>query len=210
MKRVKEYFKNKTGEQIFSLCLLISVTLIMLFCAIVRLCGGLWFAADMSKITAPSKILQETVKAALLIFELLFVYKILCRTSFLTCFGIAIAETLVGILLGETVNNSIVSNLFYMACYFIIPLCFRREWFSLIESAILYGLQILYSVLFMVGRIGGIDENAAYTFAFGIISTIDYKLFIIAMHLFIKYFGGIKLWKKQKRLIFQTAPLITK
>lgn len=210
MDRVKEYFKNKTGEQVFSLCLLVSVTLIMLFCAIVRLCGGLWFAADMSKIVEPSKFWQETVKAALLIFELLFVYKILCRTSFLTCFGIAIAETLVGILLGETVNNSIVSNLFYMACYFIIPLCFRREWFSLIESAILYGLQILYSVLFMVGRIGGIDENAAYTFAFGIISTIDYKLFIIAMYLFIKYFGGIKLWKKQKRLIFQIAPLITK
>lgn len=210
MNRVKEYFKNKTGEQIFSLCLLISVTLIMLFCAIVRLCGGLWFAAELSKITAPSKFWQETVKATLLIFELLFVYKILCRTSFLTCFGIAIAETLVGILLGETVNNSIVSNLFYMACYFIIPLCFRREWFSLLEGAILYGLQILYSVLFMVGRIGGIDENAAYTFAFGIISTIDYKLFIVAMYLFIKYFGGIKLWKKQKRLIFQTAPLITK
>lgn len=210
MNRVKGYFKNKTGEQVFSLCLLISVTLIMLFCAIVRLCGGLWFAADMSKITAPSKFWQETVKATLLIFELLFVYKILCRTHFFTCFCIAIAETLVGILLGETVNNSIVSNLFYMACYFIIPLCFRREWFSLLESAILYGLQLLYSVLFMVGRIGGIDENAAYTFAFGIISTIDYKLFIIAMYLFIKYFGGIKLWKKQKRLIFQTAPLIMK
>ena len=210
MNRVKGYFKNKTGEQIFALCLLISVTLIMLFCAIVRLCGGLWFAADMSKITAPSKFWQETVKATLLIFELLFVYKILCRTSFFTCFGIAIAETLVGILLGETVNNSIVSNLFYMACYFIIPLCFRREWFSLLESAILYGLQILYSVLFMVGRIGGIDENAAYTFAFGIISAIDYKLFIVAMYLFIKYFGGIKLWKKQKRLIFQTAPPTTK
>lgn len=210
MNRVKEYFKNKTGEQIFSLCLLTSVTLIMLFCAIVRLCGGLWFAADMSKITAPSKIWQETVKATLLIFELLFVYKILCRTSFLTCFGIAIAETLVGILLGETVNNSIVSNLFYMACYFIIPLCFRRKLFSLLESAILYGLQILYAALFLTGRIGGIDTQAAYNFVISVLGTIDYKLFIVAMYLFIKYFGGIKLWKKQKRLIFQTAPLITK
>lgn len=202
--------KNKTAEQIFSVCLLISIVFIMLFCAIVRLCGGLWFAADMSKIVEPSKLWQEVIKGALLVFELLFVYKILCRTSWLFCFVIAVIETLVGILLGETINNSIVSNLFYMMCYFIIPLCFRRKWFSLLESAILYGLQLLYSVLFMVGRIGGIDENAAYTFAFGIISTIDYKLFIIAMYLFIKYFGGIKLWKKQKRLIFQAAPLITK
>ena len=210
MKRVKEYFKNKTGEQVFSLCLLISVTLIMLFCAIVRLCGGLWFAADMSKIVEPSKFWQETVKATLLVFELLFVYKILCRTSFFTCFGIALAEALVGILLGETVNNAIVSNLFYMACYFIIPLCFRREWFSLLESAILYGLQILYAALFLTGRIGGIDTQAAYNFAYNVLGTIDYKLFIVAMYLFIKYFGGIKLWKKQKRLIFQTDPPITK
>lgn len=210
MKRVKEYFKNKTGEQIFALCLLVSVILLMLFCAIVRLCGGLWFAADMSKIVEPSKFWQEIVKGILLLTELLFVYKILCRTSFFICFLIALAETLVGILLGETVNNSIVSNLFYIACYFIIPLCFRREWFSLLESAILYGLQFLYAILFLTGRIGGIEINAGFNFVISVLGTIDYKLFIIAMYLFIKYFGGIKLWKKQNRLIFQTAPLTTK
>lgn len=204
MKRVKEYFKNKTGEQIFSLCLLISVTLIMLFCAIVRLCGGLWFAADMSKITAPSKIWQETVKATLLIFELLFVYKILCRTSFLICFGIAIAETLVGILLGETVNNAIVTNLFNMACIFFIPVFFVRSWFSLLENALLYGLSMLYSIVFLVGRIGGIDTEAAYNFTISILGMIDFKLFFVALYLVVKYFGGIRLWKTQKRLIFQT------
>lgn len=210
MKRVKEYFKNKTGEQIFALCLLVSVILVMLFCAIVRLCGGLWFAAEMSKIVEPSKFWQETIKGILLLTELIFVYKILGRTSFFICFLIALAETLVGILLGETIDNAIISNLFYMACYFIIPLCFRREWFSLLESAILYGLQILYAALFLTGRIGGIDTQAAYNFVISVLGTIDYKLFVVAMYLFIKYFGGIKLWKKQKRLIFQTAPLITK
>ena len=34
MKRLKEYFSNKTGEQIFALCLLVSVVAVMLFCAI--------------------------------------------------------------------------------------------------------------------------------------------------------------------------------
>ena len=204
MKRVKEYFKNKTGEQIFALCLLISVTLIMLFCAIVRLCGGLWFTADLSKITEPSKSWQETVKAALLIFELLFVYKILCRTSFLKCFGIAIAETLVGILLGETVNNSIVSNLFYMACIFIIPFCFHKSWFVLLESGIYYVVSFLYCALFLVGRIGGIDGESAYNFYISVMGSIDQKLFSVALYLVVKYFGGIRLWKTQKRLIFQT------
>ena len=203
MKRVKEYFKNKTGEQIFALCLLISVTLIMLFCAIVRLCGGLWFAADLSKITAPSKFWQETVKATLLIFELLFVYKILCRTSFFTCFGIAIAETLVGILLGETVNNAIIINLFNMACILFIPVFFVRSWFSLLENALLYGLSMLYGIVFLVGRIGGIDTEAAYNFVYNILGIIDFKLFFVALYLVVKYFGGIRLWKTQKRLIFQ-------
>lgn len=97
---MKAIFKNKTAEQTFSVCLLISIVFIMLFCAIVRLCGGLWFAADISKIVEPSKLWQEVIKGALLVFELLFVYKILCRTSFFTCFLIAFGETLVGILLG--------------------------------------------------------------------------------------------------------------
>ena len=203
MNRVKGYFKNKTGEQIFALCLLVSVILLMLFCAIVRLCGGLWFAADMSKITAPSKILQETVKAALLIFELIFVYKILCRVSFFTCFGIAIAETLVGILLGETVNNAIIINLFNMACILFIPVFFVRSWFSLLENALLYGLSMLYGIVFLVGRIGGIDTEAAYNFVYNILGIIDFKLFFVALYLVVKYFGGIRLWKTQKRLIFQ-------
>lgn len=203
MKRVKEYFKNKTGEQIFALCLLVSVILVMLFCAIVRLCGGLWFAADMSKIVEPSKFWQEVIKGILLLIELLFVYKILCRTSFFICFLIAFGETLVGILLGETVNNAIVTNLFNMACILFIPVFFVRSWFSLLENALLYGLSMLYSIVFLVGRIGGIDTEAAYNFVYNILGIIDFKLFFVALYLVVKYFGGIRLWKTQKRLIFQ-------
>lgn len=205
MKRVKEYFKNKTGEQIFALCLLVSVILVMLFCAIVRLCGGLWFAADMSKIVEPSKFWQEIVKGILLLTELLFVYKILCRTSFFICFLIALGETLAGILLGETVNNAIVTNLFNMACILFIPVFFVRSWFSFLENALLYGLSMLYSIVFLVGRIGGIDTEAAYNFVYNILGIIDFKLFFVALYLVVKYFGGIRLWKTQKRLIFQTG-----
>ena len=203
MKRVKEYFKNKTGEQIFALCLLVSVILVMLFCAIVRLCGGLWFAADMSKIVEPSKFWQEIIKGTLLLTELIFVYKILCRTSFFICFLIALAETLVGILLGETVNNAIIINLFNMACILFIPIFFVRSWFSLLENALLYGLSMLYGIVFLVGRIGGIDTEAAYNFVYNILGIIDFKLFFVALYLVVKYFGGIRLWKTQKRLIFQ-------
>ena len=204
MKRLKEYFSNKTGEQIFALCLLVSVVAVMLFCAIVRLCGGLWFTADLESVPEPSKFWQEVIKGALLIFELLFVYKILCRTSWLICFGIALAETLIGILLGETINNSIVSNLFYMACILFIPIIFVRSWFSLLENAILYALSMLYSIVFLVGRIGNLSPDLGYNFIISILGTIDFKLFFVSLYLIVKYFGGIRLWKKQKRLIFQT------
>lgn len=195
--------KNKTAEQIFSICLLISIVFIMLFCAIVRLCGGLWFAADMSKIVEPSKLWQEVIKSALLVFELVFIYKILCRANWLVCFGVAVVETLVGIILGETISNTIVSNLFYMACILFIPVFFVRSWFSLLENAILYCLSMLYGIVFLVGRIGGIGD-LGYSFIESVLGAIDFKLFFVALYLVVKYFGGIRLWKTQKRLIFQT------
>lgn len=205
MKRLKEYFSNKTGEQIFALCLLVSVVAVMLFCAIVRLCGGLWFTADLESIPEPRQIWQEVISAILLIFELLFVYKILCRANWFVCFVIAIIQALVCLLIGYLTNgNQLVANLFNLACYFIIPIFFVRHWTCLIESTILYLLQILYAALFLTGRIGGINSNAAYNFIIGVLGTIDYKLFIVAVYLTIKYFGGFKLWKKQKRLIFRT------
>ena len=204
MKRIKEYFSDKTGEQIFSLFLLIFIVVVMLFCAIVRLCGGLWFTADLDKVSEPSKFWQEVIKGALLIFELIFVYKILCRTSWIICFLIAFIETIIGIILGETINNAIISNIFYMLCIFIIPFCFQRHWFVILESAIYYLISFLYCALFLVGRIGNIDTDSAYNFYISIMGSIDQKLFSVSLYLLVKYFRGIKLWKNQKRLIFQT------
>lgn len=203
MSKIKEYFSTKTSEQIFSLCLLVGITALMLFCCIVRLCGGLWFTADLSGIKEPNKFWQEFVKGALLTFELVFVYKLLCRTKWWICLLIAVCETGIGILLGETINNEIVSNLFYMVCYFVIPLPFVRHWFSLIDSAVLYAMETLYCLCFMVGRIGNISISNGYNFIYSIIGTIDYKLFIVALFLTINYFGGIKLWKRQRRLVLQ-------
>ena len=203
MKRIRAYFHSKTPEQILSLCLLIVTSFAMLLCVIARLCGCLWFAADLTSVKEPSKFWQEVIKGALLVFELVFVYKILCRASWLVCFGIAVVETLVGILLGETVSNAIVINLFNMACILFIPVFFVRSWFSLLENAILYCLSMLYGVVFLVGRIGGINDLVAYSFVESILGTIDYKLFIVSLYFVVKYFGGIRLWKTQKRLIFQ-------
>ena len=210
MKSVKEYFSDKTGEQVFVLCLLISCIAVMLLCVIARLCGILWFAADLTTVPVPSEFWQEVIMVSLLAFELIFVYKILCRVKWWICLCIALTQAIICELLGLFIEESnLIINIFNLVCYFIIPLFFVKHWFSIVESAILYILQTIYAILFLVGRIGGVDENAAYNFIYNVLGTIDYKLFIVSLYLVIKYFGGIKLWKKQKRLIFQ-ADLPTK
>lgn len=210
--KVKEYFSTKTPEQIFSLSLLVFIVATMLFCLIVRLCGSLYFTADLTAITEPSKVWQEVIVGILLTFELTFVYKILCRKGWLVCIGISIGETLLGILIGYLtrnlegkIGNSLVS-LFYLFCYMLIPLAFNKKRWSLVDSIVLYALQLLYSVIFMVGRIGKLD-SLAFNFICNVIGCIDYKLFIVTMYLIINNFGGIRLWKKQKRLILsKTIP----
>lgn len=205
MRKIKEYFRTKTSEQIFSLCLLIGIVALMLFCAIVRLCGGLWFTADLSGIKEPSKTWQEIIKGALMTFELIFVYKLLCRTKWWICYIIGVIETGLGILLSYLLRNveygQTIVNVFYMLCYFIVPLPFVRHWFSLIDSAVLYALELIYGLLFLVGRIGNVPKMGGYDFVISVLTTIDYKLFIVALYLTINFFGGIKLWKNQKRLI---------
>lgn len=206
MRKIKEYFRTKTSEQIFSLCLLIGIVALMLFCAIVRLCGGLWFTADLSSIKEPSRTWVNVVLGILLAFELTFVYKLLCRRSWLICIALAIAQTGLNLLIGYTVQNTeikqLIINIVNLVCMFVIPLPFVRHWFSLIDSAVVYVLGLLYGLIFVSGRIGGFDE-AAYNFAANVIGMIDYKLFMVSLYLTINYFGGIRLWKKQKRLILQ-------
>jgi hypothetical protein len=146
----------------------------------------------------------------LMVFELTFIYKLLCRTNWFICIIISIIQTLictginclVELVFNNCIDGNTVVQIFNIVCYFIIPLLFVRNWFSLIDSFILYGLQLLYSILFMVGRIGGL-ESSNFNFIVSMLSTIDYKLFIVSIYLFINYFGGIKLWKNQKRLILQ-------
>lgn len=190
-----KYFKDKTAEQTFSLCLLISCVVLMLFCAIVRLCGGLWFAADLDGVPVPNEFWQEMIMALLLAFELVFVYKILCRTQWVVCIIISVLEALIGILIGYlTSENRLATNLFYMACILIIPILFVRKWWSIFENALLYGLSTLYGIVFLVGRIGNTDIGT-YNFIVNVLSAIDFKIFFVALYLFINYFGGIKIWK---------------
>lgn len=189
--QIKGYFKKKTPEQVFSFCLFVGCFILMLFCAIVRLCGGLWFTADTSTIKEPSEVWQDIIMGALMVFEATFVYKILTRTNWLWCFLISVGQ----LILVYFAPIPLVANIINLLGYYVVALCFRKHWVSLIETTIIYLLGFAYSALFLVGRIGYIDGSQAYNFVYNIFGLIDFKLFIVSIYLFIKNFGGFKLWK---------------
>lgn len=201
MIKIKDWFKSKSAEQIFSLCLLLTCVFVMLFCAIVRLCGGLWFTADLDSVPIPNEFWQQFIKGCLLVFELTFTYKILCRTSWFMCICIGIIQTVIIAFIPD--SNNTISNIINLVMILAIPICFTRKFSTIIDSVILYAMMLLYGLTFLIGRVGYINENAAYDFVTSVITTIDYKLFIVCIYLVQNYFGGIKLWKTQRRLIFQ-------
>lgn len=198
---IKDYFKDKTAEQTFSLCLLVFCFGAMLFCAIVRLCGGLWFTADLTKVNVPSEFWQTVILALLMIFELTFVYKILCRCVW----SIAIIISIIHTTISAFIPTELATNIFNLVAILIFPVLYTKEIVTFIDCVVLYAIEILYSALFLVGRIGEIDINGAYNFTYNVIGCIDFKLFIACIYLYIKNFGGIKLWKNQKRLLLQNV-----
>ena len=199
-KRLRDYFKSKTREQIFSLTLLVTCVVLIILCAIARCLGILWFAADLNSININNVTIQIIVKSCLLIFEITFTYKILCKVKFIYCFLFAVIETTI---LGF-IPNHIVVLIVQFILYFGLPILITKDKFSLLDSLILFIITNLYSAVFCYGRFGNVETYYAYSYIHGVLSTIDYKLLFVAIYLIIKNFGGIRLWKNQKRLLFQT------
>ena len=194
----KEYFKDKSAEQILSFCLLISTTILMLFCAIVRLCGGFWFFAELSVVPLPSEKWEEFIISALLGIYVLFIYKLRFRCRLLVLLSVFICHT--GI--AAFIPSLLWTNIFHIAMIMLIPAIYTVDLRTFIDSLLLWLLCGLYSAIFLTARIGTI-KDASTNFVYNVLGAIDYKLFIVSLYLFINYYGGIRLWKKQKRLIFQ-------
>lgn len=200
--KINTYFRSKSAEQVFTLSLLIGCVSVMLFCAIVRLCGGLWFTADLESVPIPNEFWQDRIMNALFIFELTFVYKILCRTQWIWCILIAIAQTIII----EFIPSETIANVVNLVLILILPVLITRDKFTILDSIILYALELAYSALFLFARIGEVGQSAAYSFLYAVFSAIDFKLFVVNIYLIQKYFGGIRLWKNQKRLILAKNP----
>lgn len=172
----------------------------MAISALARFFGILWFQADLEAIVEPSYEVQQVIFAVLKVFELIFAYKILCKIGWNWCFLFAVIHVLV-----VGFFDGLVSNLLDMAFIILLPLVYNyTEWkISLRDNIIFYILVFAYSATFMFGRVGNVFD-AKMNFMVTMLSSIDYKILFVAIYLVVKMYGGIKLWKGQKKPFFKT------
>lgn len=187
--------KTLNSEQLVSKQLLQGLYILMAACSILRLFGFDFLGADTSSINEPSEIVCDIINASLFVIETSICFSILTKKRFLFCIIIAILELFVNFIPIKTVRSII-----YMLAYFIIPLVITKDWKSLIRSALLYALCTLYGFLYLYGRIG---ISTPETEEYGIISIIDYKVFFIALLIFIKNYGGSKYENPNGKIIWQ-------
>ena len=191
--------KKQTPEQILTFVLMVVCFSVMLMCALVRLTNTDWLLAELTKIPIPSEFWQDRIMNVLFIFEMVFVYKILCRIKWEWCLFFSIVQTIIIIYTPE----ELYANILNLCIILLLPILCTRRLSAIIDSIFLYALMTIYGLLFSVGRLGELSIDNAYNFTYGVAGVIDYKLFIVFIYLFIKYNGGIKLWKTQKRLLLQ-------
>lgn len=171
----------------------------MLGCLILRLYNIDWLLASFDKIPELSEFWQDRVMNVLFIFEMTFTFKILTRKRWLFCIITSIIQTVII----EFIPQELYANIFNLCIILFVPVICTREIRTIIDSIFLYAIMLLYSVIFLVGRTGSLDTNSAYNFEYNIVSILDYKLFITVTYFYIKHYGGIRLWKTQKRLLLQ-------
>lgn len=191
--------KKQTPEQILTFVLMVVCFSVMLICALVRLTNTDWLLVELTKIPIPSEFWQDRIMNVLFIFEMVFVYKTLCRIKWKWCLFFSIVQTIIIIFTPE----ELYANILNLCIILLFPILCTRKLSVIIDSIFLYALMTIYGLLFSVGRLGELSIDNAYNFTYNVAGLIDYKLFIVFIYLFIKYNGGIKLWKTQKRLLLQ-------
>ena len=191
---------HEEANRLFAKSLLLVCLFVMLTSAVARFFGILWFQADLSAIQEPSFLVQQAIFAVLKVFELMFTFKILCKTDWKCCCALSVLQVVVvGFL------DGVIANLVDMAFIVLLPLAYNKaDWkVSLRDNILFYLLVLGYSATFMFGRVGMVYD-AKMNFAVQILTIIDYKILFVAIYLVVKLYGGIKLWKNQQKPFFKT------
>lgn len=165
----------------------ISTLTLMLFCLVCRFCGISYFANNYVEHSL-NPILQDFINFALKSIEIITIISIL-----------SVRKWYVNVLIGFTFSciywipmNSSTVFILDLAVTFLIPFIlnkFNPE--TITYSIILFIFIILYQFLVMQARYT-IDLESKFNYIAGIVSVLDYKLFIINLY-FIRRFLTMKM-----------------
>ena len=196
----KKYNPSKVEFWAGMFHMFLSLTILSFICHIV---GLEWFSSLNVSLKTPPELAQKFINCGLNAIELIFVYKILIREHSLLCSIVAVLQA---VFVGFA--PSVFQGLINMSCMCLLTVILRKDHVhGLIDFVVLAILMTLYAALLQITKFGTVSSDSANDFYKGIVSVIDYKLFIVTLYMFIKYKGGIKLWK-MKRKLFQIDPKI--
>lgn len=184
---IKEYFRNKSDKEIFSILLFFSCITIMLLLAIFRFCGIGYFANNYKEHTFIPWV-QDLILFALKWIELIFILATLAKIKFR--YAIIIAFIYANIY--WFINNAIISFVIDVIYYMFIPFLINKFDYKRITYGIfLMAIITAYQFLMMSARYS-INLSEKFNYIAMIESVFDYKIFIISIY-FLIYNWRLKL-----------------
>lgn len=186
-------------KQVFVAGMFYMFLILTLIAFLLHLFGLNWFASTI-KISEPSEIVQKITLAMLNTLELVFVYRILTKKSWMICFIISITQAVcVGF-----IPNHLYQSIANMCIMLLVTVILRKDrGYAILDFIFLFIIMNLYSAMLVLAKFGGLTEDYGHSFYANIASLLDYKLFIITIYTYIKYKGGFKIWKMKRKLLSQ-------
>lgn len=174
-------FKDKSPKYIATTLMFYSFIVCMLIFAIFRFCGLFYFSKDYESLET-SEVVYRLITGLYHCLEGYLILKILTDKKWYVCLPFALAYTIIA----KFVNNSMVSFLLDTLFTFSIPFIFNKDKDkSIIKSSLFMLVICIYQMVMSFGRYS-VDIINKFDLFYAIVSTIDYKLFLVSILLFIK------------------------
>ena len=168
---------GRAHKQTAAILLFFSFIAAMLFFAVVRIFGGLWFKAEFVWHDMP-QWLSFLILNFLFIFDITFLLKILTNNSWVKSFIVAFLYNIVINFISSLSIHFITDIVF---CLFV-PLFFNKNKAKSFGYNLCYFLGIFgYQAIMMYGR--GYPMIGSFNAIWQLISTIDYRFFILSIFL---------------------------
>lgn len=182
MKRLKHWIDNTSEKEKFSILFFFTIVALMVVFAIFRFCGIGYFANDYPEHEL-NFVAQEIIMFALKWFELFFVIMCLAKIKWWKLLILSFIWANVYWFVSNQITTFILDIIYAV----FIPFVLNKFQAKYITYGILLTILICaYQFLMLFARYT-IDLSAKFNYVALIASVLDYKLFIVALYIFIYY-----------------------